>query len=139
MAENENTTGLTKDAGWEVGVRKTVAADPGTVWTFLIGAGLPLWLGEAKLPTEKHAVYETDDGVRGRLITRTEGTKLRLSWRPDDWPHDTTLQLTVRAAAGGTTIAFHHDRLADREERRMMLGHWKNVVAELEKAIGDLA
>ena len=98
-----------------------------------------LAVGEAKLPTEKHAVYETDDGVRGRLITRSEGTKLRLSWRPDDWPHDTTLQLTVRPAATGTTIGFHHERLADREERRMMLGHWKNVVAELEKAIGDLA
>ena len=138
MAKNDDTTGLTRDAGWEVGVRTTVPASGAIVWDYLTGPGLPLWLGETTLPTEKNAVYETDDGVRGRLISRTEGVRLRLSWRPADWPHDTTLQLSVRAAATGTTIAVHHERLADRDERRMMLGHWKTVVAELEKAVASL-
>jgi hypothetical protein len=36
---------------------------------------------------------------------------------------------------GGTTIAIHHQQLADREERRMMLGHWKNVVGALAEAL----
>jgi len=138
MAKNDDTTGLTRDAGWEVGVRTTVPASGTAVWDYLTGPGLPLWLGETTLPTEKNAVYETDDGVRGRLISRTEGVRLRLSWRPADWPHDTTLQLSLRAAATGTTIAVHHERLADRDERRMMLGHWKTVVAELEKAVAGL-
>jgi len=138
MTKNEGATGLTKDAGWQVGVRTTVPADASTVWDYLLGAGLPLWLGETTLPSQTNAVYETDDGVRGRLISRTEGTRLRLSWRPDDWPHDTTLQLSLRSAATGTTIAVHHERLADRDERRMMLGHWKTVVAELEKALAGL-
>ena len=138
MAKNDDTTGLTRDAGWEVGVRTTVHASGAVVWDYLTGPGLPLWLGETTLPTEKNAVYETDDGVRGRIISRTEGVRLRLSWRPADWPHDTTLQLSVRAAATGTTIAVHHERLADRDERRMMLGHWKTVVAELEKAVASL-
>ena len=138
MAKSDDTTGLTQDAGWEVGVRTTVPVGAAAVWDYLTGAGLPLWLGETTLPTQKNAVYETDDGVRGRLISRTEGARLRLSWRPADWPHDTTLQLSVRAAATGTTIAVHHERLADRDERRMMLGHWKTVVAELEKALAGL-
>ncbi len=138
MTKNEDTTGLTKDAGWQVGVRATVPVDAGTAWAYLVGAGLPLWLGETTLPSQTNAVYETDDGVRGRLISRTEGTRLRLSWRPDDWPHDTTLQLSLRVAATGTTIALHHERLADRDERRMMLGHWKTVIAELEKALANL-
>ena len=138
MTKNEGATGLTKDAGWQVGVRTTVPVDAGTVWDYLLGAGLPLWLGETTLPSQTNAVYETDDGVRGRLISRTEGTRLRLSWRPDDWPHDTTLQLSLRSAATGTTIAVHHERLADRDERRMMLGHWKTVIAELEKALAGL-
>ena len=138
MTKNEGATGLTKDAGWQVGVRTTVPADASTVWDYLLGAGLPLWLGETTLPSQTNAVYETDDGVRGRLISRTEGTRLRLSWRPDDWPHDTTLQLSLRSAATGTTIALHHERLADRDERRMMLGHWKTVIAELEKALAGL-
>jgi hypothetical protein len=56
---------------------------------------------------------------------------VRLSWQPDDWPHDTTLQVTVKQAATGTTVAFHHEHLADRDERKMMLGHWKNVVGAI--------
>jgi hypothetical protein len=138
MARDDDTIGLTRDAGWQVGVRTTVPAGGPAVWDYLTGAGLPLWLGETTLPTQTNAVYETDDGVRGRLISRTEGVRVRLSWRPSDWPHDTTLQLSLRAAATGTTIAVHHERLADRDERRMMLGHWKTVVAELEKAVADL-
>ena len=133
MSDSRDTTGLTKDAGWEMGVRQTVAGTVPTVWDYLLGDGLPLWLGEIDaLPTEKGAAYATADGVRGTIRSYTDRYRVRLSWRPDDWPHDTTLQLTVKEAVTGTTIAFHHEHLADRDERRMMLGHWKNVIAALE-------
>lgn len=132
-----DTTGLTKDAGWEVGVRQTVPAAPAEVWDFLLGEGLPLWLGEIDaLPTEKGAAYATADGVRGTIRGFTPEFRVRLDWQPDDWPHDSTLQLTVKEAAGGTTVAFHHERLADREERRLMLGHWKNVAAAVNSYFG---
>jgi uncharacterized protein YndB with AHSA1/START domain len=133
--EPNDSTGLTKDAGWEVGVRKTVATPLPDVWAFLIGDGLPLWLGEGTLPTEKGATYQTTDGVRGQVRSYAEGLRVRVTWRPEDWPHDTTLQVTVKEAPGGTTIGFHHEQLADRDERRMMLGHWKNVVADLASAL----
>jgi len=139
MASPRDDSAQSKDGGWVVGVRQTVERPIGEVWSFLIGPGLALWLGDTTLPTEINKVYETDDGVRGRILKFVEGTRVRLSWHPSDWPHDTTLQLSVKPAeGGGTTIRIVHERLADREERRMMLGHWKNVVAELEKAIGDL-
>ena len=128
-----DNTGLTKDAGWELGVRTTVPAEVGAVWEWLLGAGLPVWLGEIDaLPTEKGESYETADGVRGTVRGRTEGFRVRVSWQPNDWPHDSTLQLSVKAAASGTTIGIHHEKLADREERRMMLGHWKNVAAAFD-------
>lgn len=129
-----DTTGKTKDAGWEVGVRQTVAASGEVVWQFLMGEGLPLWLGETTLPRAKGEAYRTADGVVGEVRVYTENTKVRLTWHPDDWPHDTTLQVSVKEADGGTTIGIHHERLADREERRMMLGHWKNVAAHLAAA-----
>ena len=129
-----DTTGLTKDAGWEMGVRQTVAAPLPAVWDFLLGEGLPIWLGEIDaLPAEKGASYATKDGVRGSIRSFTDQQRVRLSWQPDDWPHDTTLQVTVKESAMGTTIGFHHEKLADRDERRMMLGHWKNVAAVIEK------
>ena len=129
-----DTTGKTKDAGWEVGVRQTVAASSEVVWALLVGEGLPLWLGETTLPHAKGETYRTADGVVGEVRAYTEGAKVRLTWHPDDWPHDSTLQVSVKEAVGGTTIGIHHERLADREERRMMLGHWKNVAAHLAAA-----
>lgn len=134
MAANSgDTTGKTKDAGWELGVRTTVPAPLDTVWAWLVGEGLPVWLGDlAELPTEVGAAYATADGVRGTIRGRTEGVRVRLGWHPDDWPHDTTLQLTVKESPTGTTIGIHHEKLADREERKLMLGHWKNVAAAFD-------
>jgi uncharacterized protein YndB with AHSA1/START domain len=131
-------TGQTKDAGWEVGVRKTVDAPIDTVWAFLLADGLPLWLGNTRLTLEKGADYATDDDISGTVLSYTEGHRIRLSWRPEEWNHDSTLQLTVKEAATGTTIGFHQERLSGREERKIMLGHWKDVVQQLDDAIAAL-
>jgi uncharacterized protein YndB with AHSA1/START domain len=138
---NEETTAkpqFDSNAGWEVSVRKTVPVPVADVWTFLIGAGLALWLGDTKLPKEKGAAFVTDDGVRGTLRLRTEGSRVRITWQPSDWPHDTNLALTVKDAEPGTIIEFHHEDLTDRDERRMMLGHWKNVLEQLAVALDRL-
>lgn len=128
------TTGLTQDAGWELGVRTTVHAPLDAVWSFLLSRdGLRIWLGEIDaLPTAVGAGYLTADGVAGSIRGFHDASKVRLTWRPDDWPHDTILQLTVKAAASGTTVGIHHEKLVDRDERRMMLGHWKNVTAAID-------
>lgn len=132
MSESNDTTGQTQDAGWELGVRKTVAAPVAEVWAYLLGEGLPMWLGDiTELPAKKGVRYRTSDGVRGTIRGYEEKKHVRLTWQPEDWPHDTTLQLTVTKAATGTTIGVHHENLADREERRMMLGHWHRVVDSL--------
>lgn len=131
-----NATGLTKDAGWELGVRQTVAAPLPAVWDYLLGDGLRIWLGDLdSLPGEKGAAYATRDGVVGEIRGFADRAKVRLTWQPHDWPHDSTLQLTVREAATGTTIGIHHERLADRSERKLMLGHWKNVLDDLVSAL----
>jgi len=124
-----DTTGLTKDAGWELGVRTTVSASLPAVWAWLLGEGLPVWLGDIDaLPTEKGAAYATKDGLRGIIRSYSDDYRVRLGWQPADWPHDTTLQVTVKEAVGGTTIGFHQEKLADREERKLLLGHWTSVV-----------
>jgi uncharacterized protein YndB with AHSA1/START domain len=134
-AGHRDGAGQTRDAGWEVGVRRTVAAPVETVWSYLLGDGLPIWLGRTVLTLEKGAEYETDDDIRGRVLSVTDGMRIRLSWQPGEWDHDSTLQLTVRAAPTGTTIGFHQERLSGREERKIMLGHWKDVVQRLDDAL----
>lgn len=129
-------TGLTKDAGWELGVRRTVPLPVEDVWDYLVGPGRQRWLGDAELGTTKGDAYETPDGTRGEVRSFTERDRLRITWRPADWDHDSTLQLTVRAAASGTTIGIHHERLADAAERKRMLTHWHQVMDGIEE---DLA
>jgi uncharacterized protein YndB with AHSA1/START domain len=139
MADRRSSkTGPTKDAGWEVGVRKTVAASLPVVWEYLMGDGMALWLGETEFKRERDELYDTEDGVRGEVRTVTENVRLRLTWQPKDWPHDTVLEINVKEVPAGTTIVIHHDHLRDREERYMMLGHWKNVIADLANVIERL-
>jgi uncharacterized protein YndB with AHSA1/START domain len=128
--------GPNTSAGWDVGVRQAVAGDRKSVWAFLVGEGLPLWLGQTKtLPLVKGAAYETDDDITGRVLSVQPGVDLRVSWRPGEWNHDSTLQLSLKEADGVTTISFHQQKLTSRDERKMMLGRWKGVASDLEKAL----
>lgn len=122
--------GLTKDAGWEVGVRRTVARPLPEVWKHLVGAGLPRWLGASEIGGVGSS-YTAADGTTGTVRGRTDELRLRLTWRPVGWEHDSTLQLTVRSAATGTTIAFHQERLESAEERQELLSRWTAVVEAL--------
>jgi len=131
-----NTTGPNKDSGWEVGVRHTVNAPLDEVWSFLLGKGMLLWLGNTRLVLEKNAKYATDDDIFGYVISVSDKSRLRMTWQPGEWDHDTTLHVTVKKAEnGGTTIGFQQERLADRDERKIMLSHWKDVLARLDDAI----
>jgi uncharacterized protein YndB with AHSA1/START domain len=129
-------TGLTQDAGWELGVRRTVPLQVDEVWDYLLGPGRRRWLGDAELGTHRGDRYATADGIRGEVRSFTDGEKLRISWRPADWRHDSTLQVTVRPSASGTTIGIHQERLADADERERMLAHWKTVMDDI---VEDLA
>jgi uncharacterized protein YndB with AHSA1/START domain len=123
-------------AGWDVGVRHAVAADRKTVWTFLTGEGLPLWLGKTKaLTLQKGAAYETDDDISGRVLSVQPGVGLRVVWQPGEWNHASTLQLTLKDSAEGTVVSFNQEKLTSRDERKMMLGRWKGVVQDIEKAL----
>ncbi|MFT4187487.1 MAG: SRPBCC domain-containing protein [Aeromicrobium sp.] len=131
------TTGKTKDAGWQMGVRRTLPIAAEDAWEFLVGEGLPLWLGHTSLGDRAGEPYVTEEGVSGELRSRTDGRRVRLTWRPSDWSHDTTLQLTVLPAATGATIAVHQERLADADERERMLTHWTAVLETLGAALSD--
>lgn len=130
-----DTIGLTKDAGWELGVRRTVPLAVPEVWDFLLGEGRPIWLGRTELGTGKGDAYVTDDGVRGEIRGRTDGARVRLTWQPPDRDHASTVQLTVLPAASGTTIAIHHERLTSRAEREERLARRRAVVDRFEAVL----
>lgn len=138
MASKNYKTGQNRGDSFDVGVRQSVELPKAKAWQFLVGDGLPLWLGETELPHEQNEAYETADGVRGIVHRYAGDERVKLTWRPADWPHNSTLTLTVKETDGKTTVAINHDGLADREERFMMLGHWKNVLADVCNRLENL-
>ena len=131
----KTTTAPTKDDGWDVGVRQTIDAPLDDVWAFLLGAGLPIWLGNTTLTLDKNARYATDDDIFGHVISVSPKSRLRLTWQPGEWDHDSTLHVTVKKTPEGTVLGFQQERLASREERKIMLSHWKDVLARLDDAL----
>jgi uncharacterized protein YndB with AHSA1/START domain len=130
--------GRTRDAGWQIGVSKTIERPVEEVWTFITSpAGVAIWLGEGvTVLSERGAGYETKAGIRGETRSFRELDRIRLTWRPPDWTHDTTLQLVVTSAGEGRTrLTVHQERLADAAEREQQRGHWQAVVAALVAAL----
>lgn len=126
-------TGLTKDAGWQIGVSRTLPLPVDTVWAFVAGPeGAALWLGtDRPLPAEKGARYETADGVSGEIRSHRPGDRVRLTYG------DTTVQVAVSSAAdpGKTVLRFHQEHLASAGERERRRAHWRAVMDRVEAAL----
>ena len=129
--------GATKDVGWQLGVRRTAPGVPlEAAWRFLVGdAGRAVWLGGAALAPEPGAPWRAADGTAGKLRSWAQQRRVRLTWRAPGADHETTLQLSVLPAAGGTTIALHQERLSGPDERERLLAHWTGVVEELVRRL----
>jgi uncharacterized protein YndB with AHSA1/START domain len=132
--------GRTRDAGWEIGVSKTIDRPVEAVWEFICSpAGIAIWLGEGVtvLP-DRGAGYETTAGVHGETRSFRDLDRIRVTWQPRDWSHDTTLQLAVRSAdagAGRAILVVHQERLADAAEREQQRRHWQGVLTALVEAL----
>ncbi|MEU8524402.1 MULTISPECIES: SRPBCC domain-containing protein [Streptomyces] len=125
-------TGLTRDAGWEIGVSRTFPLPPSAVWDFVVSPeGVALWLGPGVvLPTEKGETYETADGVTGELRGYRPGDRVRLTYGP------TTVQVAVSATGEGRAVLrFHQERMADEAERERQRAHWRAVMAEVARTL----
>lgn len=126
--------GRTRDAGWQIGVSATVDRPVEEVWALLTSPeGMAIWLGDGvTVLSEPGAGYETTDGIRGETRSFHELDRIRLTWQPSGWTHDTTLQLVVRAAGPGRAmLRVHQERLADATEREQQRRHWREVIRVL--------
>ncbi|MET8795017.1 SRPBCC domain-containing protein [Nocardia sp. NPDC004568] len=125
-------TGLTADAGWQIGVSRTLPQPPDIVWAHLTGAaGLACWLGPGADPTfAPGARYRTDTGVTGEIRSYRAGERIRLTYGP------TTVQVTVTPVAGHRTrLRFHQERMSDAAQRAQQRAHWQRVMDETTAAL----
>ncbi|MFC3455912.1 SRPBCC domain-containing protein [Amycolatopsis speibonae] len=109
------------------------------VWDFLVGReGVEIWLGPgAELGGEPGTAYETANGTTGEIRGRSEGTELRLTWRPKDWDHDSTLRITVSGTEQKTTLRFHQEWLAGADEREEQRAYWSEVTERVVAALAE--
>lgn len=139
MPVGKTPPGKTRDAGWEIGVSRTVPYSADDVWDLLASErGIAIWLGAgAVLDGEKGTPYETDDGTTGEVRSFHPMDRMRITCQPPGWDHESTVQVAIRAQGPKTLLRFHQERLAGAAERERQREYWSGVmdqiVAELER------
>lgn len=134
-----SSVGKTADVGWNIGVSRTLPYPAETVWDFLVSReGVAIWLGPGvELPREKGAEYETASGTVGEIRSYVENDRVRLTWRPDDWDHDSTVQVRLSGSGAKTTLRFHQEWLSDAEEREEQRAYWQDVTERVVAALAE--
>jgi uncharacterized protein YndB with AHSA1/START domain len=132
QARGKRVVGETADAGFEVGVRRSVEAPIDDVWD-LVASRTELWLGKpvALRKGERYSV----PGASGEIRVVKPGDRVRLTWQPEGWAAPATMQLALsRAQSGKTTITAHLEKLPDAEARDAMRAHLREALDRLVAA-----
>lgn len=112
----EKKVGLTKDAGWQFGIRKSIALNMDEVWDFLFSEnGTQIWLKNA----------DADFSTFRQL------SHIRTKWKLKDWSNEATLQMRVLPNKGKTTIAFHIDKLQNEHQREEVKVYWEKTLDDI--------
>src|SRR6478735_7954693 len=114
--------GQTKDAGFQIGVKKTFSIGLESAWDFMFSQkGLALWLG---LPEAQTLVlgdnYKTIDGIEGKVTVLKDFSHVRMSYKKPEWANSCALQVRLINSKGKVTISFHQDHLLDLSQRNEM-------------------
>jgi len=135
--ELQTPVGLTKDAAWQIGVRKTIEVPFTIVWDFMVsGKGLANWLGDmGKKGLELNVPYKTNEGTEGIVRVMTHRSHIRLTWKKRNWNNTSSLQVRIIPSGDKTTISFHHDNLGDAGQRETMREYWQAVIDKIEKSL----
>lgn len=123
--------GRTRDAQWQIGVSRTVDVPLERVWALLASPeGTALWLSEGTtISPEPGTPIRATDGSAGETRSYRPLDRIRLTWRPPDRGHESTVQVALhRVGPGRTSIRFHQERLADTHEREVQRAHWQGVM-----------
>lgn len=132
---DKRPTGLTKDVGFQIGVRRTLPVRLEDAWRLLTSStGVKLWLGATSgLSFAKGSKYQLADGSVGEVRVYTPGSHLRITWHPPGWPKASTIQLRTIPKGERTVVAFHQEHLPGAREREERRAHYTAVLDELER------
>ncbi len=131
--ENTKSIGLTKDVGFQFGIRKTFVISTEQAWSFLFSdVGMAVWLGELETGNlTLKSNFKTKEGITGMIRVIHPGSHFRMSWKKPEWSNTSTLQIRILPAKNGTTISIHQEKLLDENQRKEMKDRWEAVMNKL--------
>ena len=137
QARGLRKVGQTADAGYQIGVQKTLPIPHEPAWDLLVvGPGREVWLGETQpLDLRKGQEYVTSNGVSGEIRSVAPGQRLRLTWSHPDLARPSTVQLMLIASGEKTSVRFHQEKLSSQDEREQMRRHWREVLRRLQELV----
>lgn len=135
---NERPTGLTKDTGWQIGARRTLAVQHHRAWVWLTSeAGTAQWLGAA---VAGDLAEDTDttlaDGTAIRMAVFNPEGHLRLRRLPPGGPRPATVQVRTIDKGDRCVVAFHEEHLPDEAARTRRRTAYHATLAALACDLG---
>jgi uncharacterized protein YndB with AHSA1/START domain len=136
-AKGRRVVGQTADAGFQVGVQKTLAIPLDEAWNLLTSSsGIACWLGNVnRFKLQEGKTYRTDTGMEGEIRVVKPRDRVRLTWKSPGMDHPATLQIALTPSANGkTALRVHLERLPSQATRDEMKAHWRGVLEELDRS-----
>ena len=132
---NEKPIGLTQNAGFQIGVRRTLPISVEEAWERLTSdEGIEMWLGaNTGVHLSKGSQYKLPDGTAGEVRVVTPNSHLRITWQPPGWLRPSIIQLRVIANGERAVVAFHQEHLPGSEEREARRAYFAAVLDALER------
>lgn len=123
---NPSPVGLTRETGWQIGLRRTLSVPAEILEDFLLSPeGIKIWLGPGSPFTfSKGARYKLFDGTSGEVRVLKRGSHWRITRLPPDktYSRPATIQIRIISKGDRAILAFHEENLPDqaaRETRRL--------------------
>lgn len=133
-ADGQNLKGL-----YSVTATGTFPINNRELWKLLCSSeGLEAWLKPlSPFPLEVGQSYECEGGVYGEVRTMKSPVRVRLSWREEDWPKNSSVQIYVGHREGKKSmLAIMHEGLTTALQREQLRTRWKQGILDL-KALLD--
>ena len=136
-SDKRKPVGKTKDAGWQIGVRRTLPISPESACELITSpAGVARGLSaDPGLKLSKGETYELPDGTSGEVRVLVPDSHLRLTWHPPGWPRPSTIQVRVIPKGEKSVIAFHQEHLPDSRARQKRRDFFSAALDELKESI----
>ena len=132
-----HTVGLTRDAGFQIGVRRTLPVAADEAWDLVTSRRLVRrWLGAGRaFRLEEGACYRLDDGSTGEVRVVSPASHVRLTMLRSGSSRPSTIQVRTIGKGDAAVVAFHEEHLPGPREREERRAHYTAVLDDLQNML----